>query len=536
MLNRRTFCTVLLAMLGSGCAAARQPSARSGGPSARRRVTLLYTNDFHGRYQPLRVEPGNATAQTGDPGRSWVEFDRAGEVGGFARQAALVDAIRRDRGDDRVLLVHGGDCFSDDLLANLTRGEAIIDLMNRVGYQFMALGNHDFDYGRDRTAELQQRARFALRGANVVDERSGSPFLGRPWQVVERGGLRVGLLALGYANTPLTGNRRNVEGLAFSSGIEAARRYVPELRENADVVVVVSHQGTAMDEQLARQVDGIDLVLAAHSHDWLEPPKDVDGVPIVQALSDGAVVAEVELVVTTDGATTVERVIYHPLWADQVEPDPAVERMIEAMRTPHRATLEQVVGRTSDRIGRQYASAGAFDVLVGQLLMERHDADVALLPGVGYGVSLPRGEVTREQLAMLIPHDTAVVTTELTGEQLLAVLQQSAFNQRPPEKHLKVGGIVQTAGMGWTIDLARPVGQRVRGVTVGGAPLDPAKTYRVATQQGMTRGLHRYDVIGQGQHPKETGEALRDAVEAMMADRTLSPPDTSGCVVIPADS
>ncbi|MFP5406578.1 MAG: metallophosphoesterase, partial [Gammaproteobacteria bacterium] len=128
--------------------------ALPGADAVARSVTLLYTNDFHGRYVPFAVEPGNATAQTGDPGRSPQSFEHAGRVGGFAALATAIERIRQARGPANVVLLHGGDTFSDDLLGNLTQGEAVIRLMNEVGYEFSALGNHDFDYGAQRTREL----------------------------------------------------------------------------------------------------------------------------------------------------------------------------------------------------------------------------------------------------------------------------------------------------------------------------------------------------------------------------------------------
>jgi 5'-nucleotidase / UDP-sugar diphosphatase len=226
-----------------------------------RTVTILHTNDFHGRHQAVRVIKGNATAQTGDPGRDWDEFEREGLAGGFPALATAVNRFREQRGAENVVLVDAGDAFGDDLLGNLTEGEAVVRLMNTTGYQMMALGNHDFDYGKERTRALQEIAAFPMRGANVILRESGKPFLGDPTLIVEAGGARIGFLLLGYHNTAQTGNPKNLAGLAFESGVDAARRHVPGLSQRADVVVVVSHQGTAMDRVLAQEVAGIDVII-----------------------------------------------------------------------------------------------------------------------------------------------------------------------------------------------------------------------------------------------------------------------------------
>ncbi len=107
--------------------------------------TILHTNDIHGRHRPFAVATGNATAQTGDPGRPASSFEHAGQVGGFAHLATAVARVRQQRGAANVLLLDGGDTFGDDMLANQTKGAAHIRLLNALGYQFMALGNHDYD-------------------------------------------------------------------------------------------------------------------------------------------------------------------------------------------------------------------------------------------------------------------------------------------------------------------------------------------------------------------------------------------------------
>ncbi|MFH5804710.1 bifunctional metallophosphatase/5'-nucleotidase [Alienimonas sp. DA493] len=494
----------------------------------------MYVNDHHGRHTGIAVEPGDATSQTADPGRDGVEFERSGVIGGFARLATAATRVRSSRPDEPVLLFHGGDTFSDDLLGNLTGGEAVVRLMNAVGFDFLALGNHDFDYGVERTRALQQLAEFPMRAANVTQ--GGKPFLGEPYQVFDAGGVRVATLALGYHNTPWTASEKLIEGLTFSNGVEATRRLVPRLRERADAVVVVSHQGPPMDAKLAREVPGIDLILAAHSHDWPRPPRRVNGVPTVQALSDGLVLADVRLRVSPAGDVAVDRVDYEPLWADRFEEDAEIAALVAELRAPHRGELEEVVGRTSERIGRQYASPSPFDHLVGRMLTEEFDCRAAILPGVGYGVSLPKGDVTRERLYTLLPHPAKVVVVEMTGQAVLDTLAQSAFNQNPPEPRLKVGGIVQTPGVGWRIDLTKPIGERVSDVTIAGRPLEPGATYRIATHTGPAGGVHRYRAVAAAKRLAEPDVRVNELVERRLgAAGVVSAPDAGGaCTLIPA--
>ncbi len=174
-----------------GKAAPDAPQAASG------TFTILHTKNIHSR--PFALAPGNATAQTSDLGRPPSSFEHASSVGGLAHLATTVARVRQAPGAAKVLLLlDGGDAFGGDLLANQTKGVANSCLLNALGYQFMTLGNHDYDYGSARTRELQQLAHFPMRGANATDQVTGQPFLGDPTQVFTVGGVRVGILALAY--------------------------------------------------------------------------------------------------------------------------------------------------------------------------------------------------------------------------------------------------------------------------------------------------------------------------------------------------
>lgn len=505
------------------------PAAGSAGGVGSGRVTILHVNDSHGRHMPLEVTGQNATSQTGDPGGSSEGFGRRGHIGGFAYLASVVEKLRRDRGRDRVLLVHSGDAFSDDLLGNLTEGEATIRLMNALRFDFLALGNHDFDYGQERTRALQEIAKFPMRAANVLDTTTGEPYLGDPTTVHDVHGLRVGLLALGYHSTHLTTDPDNVPTLKFISGIEAARQYVPRLAGRVDLVVVVSHLGAAVDRKLAREVDGIDLIVGGHSHDTLAAGEEVRGTWIVQASSDLTVLGEVTI---TMKQRTLERVevVHHPLWNDQYEPDRRVNAIVEALRRPYREKLEEVLAKAGRTIGRNYKSESPFDVLVANVLREETGADVAMLPGIGYGVSLTPGPITREQLYTLLPHPARVATVRLTGAQIRAILEQSAANVAPDDPEQAVGGLVQTAGMEWTADLTKPVGCRIADVTVGGASIDTSRHYLVATHGGMLKGIHRYEAFQQGREAKVTERKLHELVETRLREMAVVHPPTLGAV------
>lgn len=480
-----------------------------------RTATILHTNDFHGRHLPFEVVAGDATAQTGDPGREPSGFERTGRIGGFPALATMIAQRRAALGADAIVLVDGGDTFSDDLLGNLTNGEAVISCMNDLGYDFMALGNHDFDYGFERTEELQQIAGFPMRGANITMKDGGAPVFGDPTLVVERGGMRIGLLALGYHNTDQTGNPDNYANLDFTSGIDAAARLVPDLRARADVVIVVSHQGSKVDREMLRRVKGIDVVVGAHSHDLISPPEVIDGAHLVQALSDSAYLGEVTLTLGPDGTLSVTGTA-HALWEDEVEQDAAMAARIDALRAPHLATLGERIGTAAQPIARQYKTESPLDKLACRAMRDATGAQMGFMPGVGYGVTIPAGPVTREALATLLPHPSRIATLTLTGAQLRTILEQSATNQAPDDPLDGVGGILQTDGVVWSADLRKPPGHRVAEILVDGAPVTDDGSYTAVLNAGFLGGLHRLRTFAEGRDIARRDELVSDLVIAAM--------------------
>ena len=158
-----------------------------------------------------------------------------------------------------------------------------------------------------------------------------------------------------------------------------------------------------------------------------------------------------------------------------------------------------------------------------------------MLPGVGYGVSLEAGPITREALYTLLPHPSKVVTLELTGRQLTVLLEQGATNLNPGDDLKRVGGLIQSSGLAWTADLNLPAGQRVREVRVNGQPLVADRSYHVVTHNGMLSGIHRYGTFAAGRNIRKLNQKVTEVVEAGLRRRgTVGPPPLAAVRIVPA--
>ena len=494
--------------------------------------TILHTNDIHGNYMPFLTTTESATSQTGDPGRdTLITFNKQAPIGGFAVLATAVKEIRNSRDHRNVLLLDSGDTFSDDLLGNLTEGEAVIRMMKALDYDYLSLGNHDFDYSRERTKELMQIAGFPFGAANITDLRTGKSIFGNPYILKEVEGTKIALLSLGYHNTNLTGKSDNMKNLEFRRGNEVLNELLPELKEQADIIVLLSHQGTAVDRLTAEEFSEIDLILGGHSHDLISGPERINKTFMLQAMADAAALGEIELEIR-DRKLTGVKAQHHFLWLSDYEKDPEMDSLIEELRAPHRDHLEENIATTTEVIHRQYKSESPFEKLVGNLLLEEYDADISFLPGVGYGISL-QGDISREDLYRLIPHPPKVAILSLTGEQVKIILEQTATNQKPGDKYEVVGGLLQSSGVSYTLDYSKPTGNRISDVQVKGEDLDLQKNYKIVTHSGMLNGLHRYDELGKGKNIEKKEIQLNEFVIKKFRELgDISGPENMGEVCI----
>lgn len=231
-------------------------------------LTILHVNDFHGALLPVAGSDG-----------------RAGE-GGAARLAALVKAERTPT----TLFLASGDLLKGTPLAEVFGGRPVIEVFNLMGLDASAVGNHEFDYGQARFAELAGEAAFPFLAANIDGGGAWRPSLMRTV-----GTQRIALFALTTQETPRYAAPEVIAGLAFTDPVAAARRMVAELRPQADLIILLSHLGIDIDRQLAAAVPGIDIIVGGHSHTRIVQPETVGQTLIVQDFERGRVLGRLDL-------------------------------------------------------------------------------------------------------------------------------------------------------------------------------------------------------------------------------------------------
>lgn len=385
-----------------------------------------------------------------------------------------------------------------------TRGEAVIELMNAVGYDAMTIGNHELDFGAEGLRALMGKASFPILAANIRERDTGKLFA-QPYTIRQLGPLRIGILGIAYPNTPLTTAQENVTRIEFDEATPVAQHFVPQMRKTGvDIIIVLSHLGLGSDIQLAEAVSGIDVIVGGHSHNRMTKPKHVGNTLIVQAGAHGTDLGILEL--TFNGmrrTASIYRLI--TLNHAEIKPDPVIAARIDRLTTPLQVSESEVIGKAGDWLIRAQTLAGTetrkrdqespVDSLFADIIREVAGADVVLLPGVGYGVAIPPGPITAEALKNLMPHESRVLIMEMNGAQLLEILEQSLENIHSKDTAKKVGGMVQVSGLAFTYDAGRPCGARILKASVSNKTVDTRARYRVATNSLLAQGGHGYRVF-----------------------------------------
>jgi len=460
----RKLTALLLAAVLAACAAVLPAMAEESAQEIdlSGHIVILHTNDSHGR---------------------------ADTNLGFSRAAYAKDKL--ESAGATVLLLDAGDTLHGLPFATADEGESIVKVMNAAGYDAMTVGNHDFNYGYARLAELAGMAEFPILAANVEKE-DGSLLLSGS-AILEKNQVKFGVFGLATPETVHKTAPDNVTGLSFTDPIEAAKEQVAALEaENCTIIVALTHLG--LDESseitskmLAEQVPGIDVIVDGHSHTLLEEGMWVNSTFIVSA---GEYIENIGCVdIDPTGLTAATMLTDEDLGA--AEGDQTVNSLIAEITAAQDGLLNTVVGSTAVELAgaREAVRTGETNLgnFAADAVRSATGAEIALLNGGGIRDSIPAGEITKKQLAAVFPFGNYAVVMEVSGQQLMAALE-SGVSLYPAAE----GRFPQVSGMSFKFDPAQPAGSRVFDVKVNGEALDEAKLYTLATNDYIAAGGDEY--------------------------------------------
>ncbi len=443
----------------------------------------------------FRLRPGSREAHA----FTHLDFARAaktyGELGGFAHLATLVKKLRAERGAS--LLLDGGDSWQGSATSLWTRGQDMIEAQKLLGID-MTTGHWEFTYGAARVKEVVDRdfaGKIEFLAQNVETNDFGDPVF-KPYTIRELAGVPVGIIGQAFPYTPIAHPRRFVAEWRFGIEEERLQRRVNEVRgKGVRVVVLLSHNGMDVDLKLASRVTGIDVILGGHTHDGVPVPivvANASGKTLVtNAGSNGKFLAVLDLAVK-DGGISDYRYRLLPVFANLLRPDAEMARLIEARRSPYAGKLSERLALTEALLYRRGNFNGSFDQLILDALMEAKGTQIAFSPGFRWGATLLPGEaVTLEdvmnQTAITYPH---TVVTEMSGSTIKAILEDVCDNLFNPDPYYQQGGdMVRVGGMTYSCEPGARRGARIGDMRIGERPVEPGKTYKVASWASVAEGV-----------------------------------------------
>ena len=497
-------------------------------------VTLLHVTDTHAQLKPVyyrepdtllgvgdeRGKPPYLTGEAllaaygilrGSPAayaHTYLDFPtlaaRYGRMGGYAHLASLVKRVRAER-PGKTLLLDGGDALQGSATALWSRGEDMLRATNALGVEVFT-AHWEFMYGLERVRELfgdrETRGRFTgeLLAQNVSEAGWGDRLF-KPYTVRELGGVRVGIIGQAFPYTPIAHPRRFVPDLTFGIRDDAVQALVRELRDekNADCVVLLSHNGIAVDLKLASRVSGLDVILGGHTHDGLPQPIEVGRTLVVSSGSHGKFLSRLDLDVQ-GGRVVGHRYRLLPVLAGVLPADAEMVALIQEVRAPHEAKLGETLAVSDTLLYRRGNFNGTFDEIILDALLKRADAEVAFSPGFRWGLTVVPGQaITLEDVyahtALTYPNTW---TRAMTGKEIVALMEDVADNLFHRDPYYRQGGdMVRVGGVTYAIAPAAPIGRRIRDVRVNGRALQPARRYKAAgwASVGEADGLPAWDVV-----------------------------------------
>ncbi len=514
-------------------------------------VTLLHLTDIHGQLKPIYFRPPSENYGVGDfegvpphlvgetflnhfsiPVGSAFAYAHTmvdylslaksyGKLGGLDRTATLIKAIRAERGDNKVLLLDGGDTWQGSYCSLKTQGADMVAAMKALKPDAM-VGHWEFTLGKERVEELVDEMGYPFLGSNCFDTEWDERVF-QSTAYFERGGIKVAVIGQHFPYTPIANPSHLVEGWSFGIRPDEIQSNIDEARDNgAEIIVLLSHNGFDVDQKLAADISGIDVILTGHTHDAVPEAVRIGKTLVLSSGSHGKYLGRIDLKVEGGQVVDASSTLI-PVFSDVISPDSEMTSLISQLRAPYEAECNRVIGKAGSLLYRRGNFNGSWDDVICDAIREERDVEIALSPGFRWGTTLlPDQPITIDdmysQTAMNYP---AVYRTEMTGEQLKIMLEDVCDNLFNPNPYYQQGGdMVRVGGLSYECAPKEVMGNRIQNMvfTPTGAPIEANKSYVVGGWASV--------------NPDTEGPAIYDLLENYIRRKNLIIPSSAGAVTV----
>ncbi len=476
------------------------------------KLTLLQMNDSHG-YLDLHLE--------------WFAGPRGGvyrKAGGYARIATVAKGILEEA-NGQVLFLDNGDTFHGTYPVVQSHGESLVPILNELGLHAMTV-HWDFAYGPQHLLKLREKLKYPMLAINIYDQRTGKAFL-PPYTMQEVGGLRVAVIGIASNIIDKTMPPHFSEGLKFTDGREELPGFIERVRskEKADLVVVLSHLGFPQDIKLLSEVPDVDVLLSGHTHHRLFEPVRQGKTLVIQSGCHGSFLGRLDLVLQ-DGRIVDHR---HELIEvrEAFTPDPKIDSMVKEVLQPYAEQLGCVVGEVRTGLNRNANIESTMDNFLLTAIREQAGTRLAFCNGWRWGAPIGPGPVTRNDICNIIPWQEPICTVDLTGRELVEMLEENLERTFSTNPFHQLGGYVKRCqGLTAYIKIENPTGTRIQKLFVGEQEVEPGRLYSAAylTVQAVPP---KY-----GTNRKTLSKDAQGAMLVLLANRKDVKAELAGTVIV----
>lgn len=495
---------------------------------------VIHINDLHSRIEPISKYDSTCGADDNAEGKCF---------GGVARVATKIAELRKELEGQNVIVLDAGDQYQGSLMYTTYKGDAEIEFMEAIGFDAMAVGNHEFDDGDEGLAKLADGVSFPIVSGNI-DVSSSNVLAGKIKNhvVLEVGGQKIGIVSALAVDTTETSSPS--DAVIFTDEIASLTSDVEALAaEGVNKVIALTHVGLPKDLELAAAVPGLDAVVGGHSHSLLSNTSDraagpypmmVGSVPVVQAYAYSKYIGHLVLNFDDDGnvtSATGDTILLDSAVAE----DPAIKARVAEMVAPIEEMKQRIVAAAAAPIegdrGVCRVQECAMGNLVADAMLDRvkdQGVQIAIQNSGGVRASIDAGEVTMGEVLTVLPFQNTLSTFEVSGQTIIDALENGVSQVEEVK-----GRFPQVAGLKYTWDIKVAPGEgRVSDVMVAKdgvfAPIDPAATYGVVSNNYVRGGGDGYKMFRDAANAYDYGPDLADVLAEFMAKSGDYQPYTDG--------
>ncbi|MEW6685047.1 MAG: bifunctional UDP-sugar hydrolase/5'-nucleotidase [Candidatus Edwardsbacteria bacterium] len=504
------------------------------------RLVILHTNDIHGSLEPQ--------------GATWINPDFPPELGGAASVATYIKQVRNEslKNNDYFLLLDAGDIYQGTPVGDKTKGSAVIKYFNRLHYDAWNAGNHDFDDGIENLKNLCWISQMPVLCANIESD------CFKPYLIKNFGEIKVGIIGVITDDLSSLVASNKLQGIQVLPAAITLKKYVSRLRDQGcELIIVLSHlgfphkreikgrinvleeilkegtekgltpyseglinfvtekKGFSLDDlEIARLIDGIDLIIGGHTHVGIEPPyeDEVTHAVVVQAYSSLTSIGRMDLLVEKKkkGIAFYKYKLIILFW-EEFPSDLEMKELIASEVKKAEEGMQTCLGFAKKDIGR-----GDYESPLGNLITdamrEASGADVALINRGGIRADLKAGDITEEDVYRVLPFGDILVKFPVTGKQLKEILEVGVSGKR---RDTQLSGVKIV----WNPNF--PEGKRLCEVRVGDELLNLDKTYTFVTSDYLARGAIGYTILVELSPARSSAVGGADKKDAYLGGLTL---------------